>query len=493
VTGTTDPAPIEAEEQVDEQWRVVDEGWGRRAVEFATLAEPTNVREYVAVHHRLGIGPGDRLLDVACGSGLALELAGLVGASCAGIDASPRLIAVARDRNPEADLRVGDMNALPWEDGSFDVVTSFRGIWGTTPAALAEVLRVLAPGGRLGLTVWGHIKASPGAWAFAPFLLATEAKVENQANMVALGRPGAGEALLEETGFTDVERVDLSFVFEFADPEAFARALATTGPAYEAIQSVGEEAFLETAAALGRERVREGLPLRAPILLVCYLAAKPSRPGAATEAAPIDHHVATSPRAAGFLPAAPETPEAQRLFDNDLRGDGYVSNASRLWAHLPSALDGLSDLMGEVTRAGSLTLAQRSVLVTAAASALGDSYCSLAWGKRLADAAGPDVAAAVLGGDAEGLDETGQALARWARLVTTDPNAVDADDVQALREVGFDDGQILAITAYVALRLAFSTVNDALGARPDAQLGATAPEEVRAAVRFGRPVDDGSA
>src|SRR5277367_2502879 len=106
------------------QWTMVDEGWGRKAVDFATLSEPTNVREYVAVHHRLGVGAGDRLLDVACGSGLAVELAGLRGARCAGIDASPRLLAVARDRNPDADLRVGDMNALPWPDDSFDVVTS---------------------------------------------------------------------------------------------------------------------------------------------------------------------------------------------------------------------------------------------------------------------------------------------------------------------------------------------------------------------------------
>src|SRR6516165_1640898 len=188
--------------QNEEQWQVVDEGWGRKAVDFATLSEPANCREYVTMHHRLGVSADDRLLDIACGSGLALELATLRGARCAGIDASPRLLAVARDRNPDADLRVGDMNALPWDDGSFDVVTSFRGIWGTTPRAVAEAFRVLAPGGRLGITVWGHIKVSSGAWAFAPFLLAAEPKVQNQANMVALGRPGAGEALLAEVGFT---------------------------------------------------------------------------------------------------------------------------------------------------------------------------------------------------------------------------------------------------------------------------------------------------
>jgi 2-polyprenyl-3-methyl-5-hydroxy-6-metoxy-1,4-benzoquinol methylase len=59
------------------QWTLVDEGWGRRAVDFATLSEPSNCREYVSVHHRLGVDAGDRLLDVACGSGLAIELARL--------------------------------------------------------------------------------------------------------------------------------------------------------------------------------------------------------------------------------------------------------------------------------------------------------------------------------------------------------------------------------------------------------------------------------
>lgn len=258
------------------QWRVVDEGWGRQAVEFATLCEPTNCREYVAMHQRLGVGPNDRLLDVACGAGLALELAALRGARCAGIDASPRLLAVAQDRNPEADLRVGDMQDLPWDDGSFDVATSFRGIWGTTPGAVVEVYRVLAPGGRIGLTVWGHIKASPGAWALAPFSLAAPPKVENQAAMVALGRPGAGEAFLQDAGFTDVERVDVPFVFEFADPEAYARALASTGPAYEAIEAVGEAAFLRAAVDLAQEKVRDGLPLRASIKVVGYLAHKPA-------------------------------------------------------------------------------------------------------------------------------------------------------------------------------------------------------------------------
>jgi SAM-dependent methyltransferase len=255
-------------------WTVVDEGWGRKAVDFAVLSEPGNCREYVAMHHRLGVDDRDHLVDVACGAGFAIELARARGATCSGIDASSRLVTIARDRNPDADVRVGDMHAMPWADGSFDVATSFRGIWGTTPAALGEIHRVLAPGGRLGLTVWGHIKASPGSWALTPFRMAAAAKVENQAAMVSLGRPGAGEDLLARYGFVDVERIDVPFAWEFSDPDMYARALASTGPAYEAMQNVGEAAFIAAATQEARGRVRDGLPLRAQINVAGYLARK---------------------------------------------------------------------------------------------------------------------------------------------------------------------------------------------------------------------------
>ncbi|MDQ1425913.1 MAG: hypothetical protein QOD72_3411 [Acidimicrobiaceae bacterium] len=265
--------PVEAEPS---DWTTVDRGWGHDASEFATLSEPANCREYVAMHHRLGIDAGHRLLDVACGAGLALELARLRGARCSGIDASPRLIAIAQDRNPVADVRVGDMLALPWSDTSFDVVTSFRGIWGTTPGAVGEIFRVLVPGGRVGLTVWGHIKKSPGAWALAPLALAAKQKIVNQATMVSLGRPGAGEELLSRYGFVDIERITVPFAWEYPDPEAFARAIATMGPSFEAIENVGEHDFRAFALERARQQVRAGLPLRATIDVVGYLATKPT-------------------------------------------------------------------------------------------------------------------------------------------------------------------------------------------------------------------------
>jgi uncharacterized peroxidase-related enzyme len=463
-------------------WSLVDEGWGRRAADFATLSEPANCREYVALHQHLGVGPGDRLLDIACGAGLAIELATARGATCAGIDASERLIAVARDRNPSADLRIGDMHALPWDDGTFDVVTSFRGIWGTTPGAVVEAHRVLAPGGRLGITVWGHIKRSPGAWALSPFTMASPPKVANQAAMVALGRPGAGEELLTGAGFVDVHRIEIPFVWEFADAETYARALASSGPAFEAIQAVGEDAFIEAAKGIARERVRHGLPLRAPIDVVGYMARKP----ASRRATDPDRPHAPG---AGYLPVVETTPAVQRLYDEDIEESGYVMNVSRLWARQPDTVDALFELMGQAVRPASLSFRQRGILVTACASTLGDSYCSLAWGKKLATDAGPETTAGVLRGSDHDLDPSERALARWARQVTRDPNAPGPADVQGLRDVGFDDDQIFAITVFVALRIAFSTVNDALGARPDRELVEAVPTRVLEAVTFGRPTD----
>ena len=107
---------------------------------------------------------------------------------------------------------------------------------------------------------------------------------------------------------------------------------------------------------------------------------------------------------------------------------------------------------------------------------------------KLAGEAGAEVAERVIRGDDEPLDSSERALASWARRLTRDPSSTTAEDVESLRAAGFDDAQIFAISVFVALRIAFSTVNDALGAQPDWQLGVDAPAAVRDAITFGRPV-----
>jgi hypothetical protein len=74
----------------------------------------------------------------------------------------------------------------------------------------------------------------------------------------------------------------------------------------------------------------------------------------------------------------------------------------------------------------------------------------------------------------------------WARKVVSDANATTATNVDALREAGLSEREIFEVTAFVAFRLAFSTLNDALGVHPDGKLAEQVPSQVRAAVRIGR-------
>jgi uncharacterized peroxidase-related enzyme len=190
-----------------------------------------------------------------------------------------------------------------------------------------------------------------------------------------------------------------------------------------------------------------------------------------------------------FLDHAGMTEKVQALFNLDLAEMGFVMNSSRLWAYQPEALAVLFGLMSQVASARPIRYRERGILVAACASALGDSYCSLAWGTKLAEKTDAQLAAGVLRGDDGALSEAERAMAAWARRVARDPNGTRTEDVQELRDAGFSDADIFAMTVYVALRIALSTVNDALGARPDAEYRTLAPAPVRDAVTYGRPVD----
>ena len=193
----------------------------------------------------------------------------------------------------------------------------------------------------------------------------------------------------------------------------------------------------------------------------------------------------------GFLVPPRTSPEVEALYAADVQDDGFVMNLTHLWAHLPEASAELFALLARAEQAGGLTLRQRGLLVTATASTRGDAYCSLAWGARLAEETTPEVSATVLDRrDSELphlLEPSELALVRWARQVVADPGGATARDVQALRDAGFTDREVFAITLFVALRMAFSTVNGALGARPDQQLATAAGGPVLATVDYGRP------
>lgn len=185
----------------------------------------------------------------------------------------------------------------------------------------------------------------------------------------------------------------------------------------------------------------------------------------------------------------PSGEAAERLRDADRRGYGFVMNLTELWAHDPETHDALFTLVARQAATAGLTLRDRGVLVAATAAAHGDSYCAIAWGGKLAAESDEEVALAVLRDDVAALTERDRALAGWARRVASSPSSTTAADVGPLRAVGFDDRAIFAITAFVALRQAFSTLNAALGAVPDADLRTMASPAVVEAVTWGRPIE----
>jgi len=195
-----------------------------------------------------------------------------------------------------------------------------------------------------------------------------------------------------------------------------------------------------------------------------------------------------------FLQVPPDDPATAALYRCDLESDGYVMNLTRLWAWRPDVCDAFVGARQKLLASSSLSVRERAVIVCASVATLGDSYCSLAWGKRLADAADAETAAAVLRASGDGmLNAREKALAEWSRKVVRSPNATTPADVEGLRAAGLSEREIFEATALVAFRVAFSTVNDALGARPDRQLAEAAPAAVRAAVSFGRSVDEAQA
>jgi SAM-dependent methyltransferase len=112
------------------------------------------------VIERLDPRPGDRWLDLACGTGAISERAAAAGANVTGVDLAPALIETAKERAREADLeidyRVGDAENLDLPDGGFDKVSSTVGIMFAPDheAVAKELVRVTAPGGRIALVNW---------------------------------------------------------------------------------------------------------------------------------------------------------------------------------------------------------------------------------------------------------------------------------------------------------------------------------------------------
>jgi SAM-dependent methyltransferase len=213
--------------------------WGARSSDWAEI-EDQQIPTYEEALRRVGLSAGQRVLDVGCGSGVFLRVAADRGARVFGLDASAQLLEVARRRLPDADLRVGDMQFLPYEDDSFDVVAGFNSFFfaADMTAALREAGRVAKPGAPVVIQVWGdpeHCDLTAMKQAIAPFM------PPPPANAPELWRPGALEAIAAAAGLTPDQAFDLGWAYEYADADELGRALLSPGPIAAAARTHGEE------------------------------------------------------------------------------------------------------------------------------------------------------------------------------------------------------------------------------------------------------------
>ena len=224
-------------ERVHEQGRL----WGSRPRDWAT-SEEQQLETYEEALRRIPPRRGDRILDVGCGAGTFLRLAAERGAQVAGLDASAGLLEVARERLPAADLRLGDIESLPYEDGTFDLVTGFNSFFfaADMTAALREAGRVARPGAPVLIQVWGAAERCAVMEIIAAVMpLRDDPPAPGPS---ALAEPGVLERMAEAAGLHPEVAFDHAYAFEFADDSALLRAMLSAGGVAAAVEASGEEA-----------------------------------------------------------------------------------------------------------------------------------------------------------------------------------------------------------------------------------------------------------
>ncbi|MDQ3043795.1 MAG: methyltransferase domain-containing protein [Chloroflexota bacterium] len=231
------------------RWRQIDL---KAAETYERLLVPAMFAPWApALVDLAGIRAGERVLDVACGTGvvtrLAAERAGDAG-PVVGLDINAAMLAVAREHQPTVAAQVewieASAIAMPLPDASFDVVLCQQGLqqFPDRPAALAEMRRVLVPGGRLVLSVWSRIEESPGMAALAEALerhMGAEA-ANNRRAPFALGDAVLVGDLLAAAELRDIEVRTRVETAHFPSPEALVDAQIAATP-LSTLQALSEE------------------------------------------------------------------------------------------------------------------------------------------------------------------------------------------------------------------------------------------------------------
>jgi ubiquinone/menaquinone biosynthesis C-methylase UbiE len=216
--------------------------WGAAARDWTELQEPLHTPVWEAMLDAAKVGHGTRVFDAGCGGGGASVLAAQRGALISGLDASDALIAIARQRIPQADFRVGDLEALPFGEKAFDAVIAALSVqYAANPiAALRELKRVCAPEGYLVISTWGLPEHCEQRVVFKA-VRDTLPSPPSGGGPFALSAAGALENLVEQADWKVVGSSEADCPFEYKDLETHWQAQRSGGPLQAAMRAVGEE------------------------------------------------------------------------------------------------------------------------------------------------------------------------------------------------------------------------------------------------------------
>ena len=201
--------------------------WGAQAKDWANLQEGCCRPVYEAVLARCAVSKATRYLDAGCGAGMAAQIAAERGAAVSGIDASGALLEVARSRVPNGDFRAGDLEALPYSDGAFDIVTGFNSFQyaGNPIIALGEARRVTKLDGKLVIMTWGDPAKMDAASLVTALRPLMPPPPPGAPGPFALSDETALRKFATDAKLTPIETFDVDSPFIYADEDNWNQSL----------------------------------------------------------------------------------------------------------------------------------------------------------------------------------------------------------------------------------------------------------------------------
>ena len=235
--------------------------WSGNPRDWAEIAEPENRPLFAELLDLTAVGPGTRLLDIACGSGYAAALAAERGAEVTGVDIAPALLEIARERTPHGTFLEGEMDALPLPRSQFDVVTSVNGFQFAVdpPNAFAEAARVLVPGGRLAAATFAEPERNEGTALHLAMKSLVDEPADGGYAPYALSSPGGLERMLDPAGLRLVTSGEVALAWAYPDTDTTVRALLASAGGARASRVAGEPGVRDAlVAAIEQFRDRSG-------------------------------------------------------------------------------------------------------------------------------------------------------------------------------------------------------------------------------------------